>query len=205
MYFLIYKKDWRGKMAKEYIISDAAKLLDVEPHVLRYWEEELELEITRNELGHRYYKEEDVIILQKVKSLKEKGFQLKAIKMLLPTLIEESLEDEIVTNANKIALKEDNKPSTTKLEQFQQFIKLVFDESLKNNNEVLKSQIKQDLAEELGIMFKERDYIDEKRYKKLDETIREVQKMRQEVATSSNNKKGLFSRMKNKVSTSKTK
>ena len=28
-----------------YMISDAAKRIDVEPHVLRYWEEELEMEI----------------------------------------------------------------------------------------------------------------------------------------------------------------
>lgn len=182
-------------MAKEYIISDAAKLLDVEPHVLRYWEEELELEITRNELGHRYYTEEDVTILQKVKSLKEKGFQLKAIKMLLPTLAEESGEDEVALNANKIVLQE-NKP-TNKVEQFQQFIKLVFDESLKENNDILKEQIKEDLAEEMKLLLEEREYIEEKRYKKLDETIREVQKMRQEVAAAIN-KKGIFSRLKNK-------
>ena len=39
---------------KRYIISDAAKMVDVEAHVLRYWEDELELPIARNEMGHRY-------------------------------------------------------------------------------------------------------------------------------------------------------
>ena len=38
---------------KRYIISDAAKMVDVEAHVLRYWEDELELPIARNEMGHR--------------------------------------------------------------------------------------------------------------------------------------------------------
>ena len=38
-----------------YLISDASKKVDVEAHVLRYWEEELELDIPRNEMGHRYY------------------------------------------------------------------------------------------------------------------------------------------------------
>ena len=33
-----------------YMISDAANLLHVESHVLRYWEEELELEVPRNEM-----------------------------------------------------------------------------------------------------------------------------------------------------------
>ena len=38
-----------------YLISDAAAKVAVEAHVLRYWEEELELAISRTELGHRYY------------------------------------------------------------------------------------------------------------------------------------------------------
>ena len=40
---------------KRYIISDASKMLGVESHVLRYWEEELNVSIPRNEMGHRYY------------------------------------------------------------------------------------------------------------------------------------------------------
>lgn len=34
-----------------YMISDAAALAGVETHVLRYWEEELDLTIPRNEMG----------------------------------------------------------------------------------------------------------------------------------------------------------
>ena len=69
-----------------YIISDAAKQMEVEPHVLRYWEEELEVEIPRNEMGHRYYRDEDIKLMSGVKFLKEKGFQLKAIRLLLPEM-----------------------------------------------------------------------------------------------------------------------
>ena len=43
-----------------YMISDAASLVNVEAHVLRYWEEELELDIPRNEMGHRYYTKENI-------------------------------------------------------------------------------------------------------------------------------------------------
>ena len=64
-----------------YMISDAAKLVEVESHVLRYWEEELELPIARNEMGHRYYTEDDIQLLKHIKKLKERGYQLKAIKM----------------------------------------------------------------------------------------------------------------------------
>lgn len=40
---------------KHYLISDASRQVQVEAHVLRYWEDELGLPIPRNELGHRYY------------------------------------------------------------------------------------------------------------------------------------------------------
>lgn len=69
-----------------YMISEAAKQIDVEAHVLRYWEKELALPISRNEMDQRYYKESDIELLKKVKHLKEQGFQLKAIKMILANL-----------------------------------------------------------------------------------------------------------------------
>ena len=65
------------------LISDAAREVKVESHVLRYWEEELHLPIKRNELGHRYYTEEDVERFKQIKGMKERGLQLKAIKMIL--------------------------------------------------------------------------------------------------------------------------
>lgn len=66
-----------------YMISDAANMVKVEAHVLRYWEEELELEIPRNEMGHRYYTKENIQQFLKIKELKEQGYQLKAIKMVI--------------------------------------------------------------------------------------------------------------------------
>ena len=45
-----------------YMISDAANIVHVESHVLRYWEDELELNIPRNEMGHRYYTKENIAI-----------------------------------------------------------------------------------------------------------------------------------------------
>ncbi len=66
-----------------YMISDAANIVNVESHVLRYWEEELELLIPRNEMGHRYYTEENIAQFQKIKEWKEQGYQLKAIRMMI--------------------------------------------------------------------------------------------------------------------------
>lgn len=66
-----------------YMISDAANIVNVESHVLRYWEEELELNIPRNEMGHRYYTKENIQEFQRIKELKEQGYQLKAIRMIV--------------------------------------------------------------------------------------------------------------------------
>ena len=56
-------------MGEYLLISDAAKQVKVESHVLRYWEEELHLPIKRNELGHRYYTKEDVERFKEIKSI----------------------------------------------------------------------------------------------------------------------------------------
>ena len=66
-----------------YMISDAAAAVNVETHVLRYWEDELELNIPRNEMGHRYYTKENIAEFQRIKELKEQGYQLKAIRMIV--------------------------------------------------------------------------------------------------------------------------
>lgn len=66
-----------------YYISEVSKLVQVEPHVLRYWEDELSLSIGRNEMGHRSYTKEDIERFRQIKHLKEQGLQLKAIRMVL--------------------------------------------------------------------------------------------------------------------------
>ena len=76
-----------------YLISDASRKVDVEAHVLRYWEEELELDIPRNEMGHRYYTDLHIRMFKQVKSLKEKGYQLKAIKHALNQVLKKDGEN----------------------------------------------------------------------------------------------------------------
>ncbi|WP_273321380.1 MerR family transcriptional regulator [Vallitalea guaymasensis] len=176
-----------------YIISDASKQLDVEPHVLRYWEEELELNIPRNELGHRYFRAEDLNILKSVKKLKEQGLQLKAIKMMLPGILEEDklCEDEDtpkqeIQEVSKAVPMEVSESGSSKVQQFQEFLQCVLEDTLKENNQILKEQLTKEVSSEVRFLLEEREEKEEKRYKKLDETIREMQKMRQETATSTN-------------------
>lgn len=52
-----------------YMISDAARQVGVEAHVLRSWEEELDIKVGRTELGHRYYTDKTIYIMKKVKEL----------------------------------------------------------------------------------------------------------------------------------------
>ena len=69
-----------------FMISEAAKQVHVESHVLRYWEEELELVIGRTEMGHRYYTEDDIQLFCCIKKLKDAGMLLKDLKPLIPEL-----------------------------------------------------------------------------------------------------------------------
>lgn len=120
-----------------YMISEASKLIEVEAHVLRYWEDEMDISISRNEMGHRYYNEEDIKLLNTIKRLKEQGFQLKALKMILPNIhkfdtidpevmdiikeelngkvidtdTEMSMIEEVSTNHNGTSLIKDIKPN----------------------------------------------------------------------------------------------
>ncbi len=90
-----------------FMISDAAKQVEVEAHVLRYWEEELDLPVKRNEMGHRYYTLEDIRLFRRIKAWKEQGLQLKAIRNMLrtgrlkdPVMMFEADEQEVAAKGN---------------------------------------------------------------------------------------------------------
>ncbi|TCK99728.1 MerR-like DNA binding protein [Natranaerovirga hydrolytica] len=188
-----------------YIISDASKRLNVEPHVLRYWEEELELDITRNELGHRYYSEEDIMVLENIKALKDQGFQLKAIKMLLPSL-EKGEEfthignkgEDIVENTGSEWVGQEIKDSPVaniqdnKFQKFQEIMEDMFKKNLESNNDILTEDISEKVIKQMDYLLRMQEEKEEQRFKKFDETIREFQKMRQEAAISKPKKFKLF-------------
>lgn len=75
-----------------FMISEAAKQVDVESHVLRYWEEELGLKIGRTEMGHRYYTNDDIQLFRCIKKLKDEGMLLRELKPLIPELKETRLK-----------------------------------------------------------------------------------------------------------------
>lgn len=56
--------------SKRYKIGDAARLLEVKPYVLRFWETEFsELDPIRTPSGQRMYSEEHMELLRRIKGL----------------------------------------------------------------------------------------------------------------------------------------
>lgn len=187
-----------------YLISDASKKVDVEAHVLRYWEDELELDIPRNEMGHRYYTDLHIRLFRQIKNLKEKGYQLKAIKHALDQVLKKDgqdagLTDEILERDMNAALEEfkEEIPEGTgalaqvrgggtaltpeeKMEQFQQIMNLIIGRALEVNNEKLSQDVSclvgEQLGRELDCRLKATEEREEERFRRLDETIRAFQK-----------------------------
>ena len=165
---------------KRYIISEAAAKTGLEPHVLRYWEEELGIEIERNELGHRYYSAEQLELLCRVKEMKKRGFQLKAIKC-------ELLGGNELMMPEVVAMERVIQPSAEdKMDQFKAIIGGIITQSLRENNIVLGGEISETVStkvlKEMDYLMRMREEAEEERYKKLDETIRSCQRSNKEAA-----------------------
>ena len=151
-----------------YMISEAAKRVNMETHVLRHWEEELGLAIGRTEMGHRYYTEDDIQLFNCIKKLKEQGMLLKELKDLIPDMIRTRAK---LKEAKEVAVEEPKALSELQL-------------ALQENNQVLLDAITASVIKEVGYLFLTQDAQEEERYKKLDCLIRQQQTYRKEYARS---------------------
>lgn len=168
-----------------YMISDAAKLVEVESHVLRYWEEELELPIARNEMGHRYYTEDDIQLLKHIKKLKERGYQLKAIKMDISENGELIPQEETQVETVKQEKSEVLSSNAEKMQQFQSILSKALGQALRENSDSfgkeIGNQVTSQVTKEMNYQFRLHEEEEEKHIKELDETIRSVMKRKQKV------------------------
>ena len=167
-------------MENYFLISDAAKRVQVESHVLRYWEEELKLPIKRNEAGHRYYTHHDIERFMQIKSMKERGLQLKAIKMILRDgklnvlpmesagaelgeieLVQQQAEAgerqagmaiEIVPNKDNSVISQEAREE--KAQRLQWLLKQLIKETLEENNKELCKDIRESVVKELDYQFR---------------------------------------------------
>lgn len=192
-----------------YLIKEAATLVGVESHVLRYWEEELKMDIHRNGMGHRYYTKKDIETLTKVRNLKEKGLQLKAIRNYLEMRREQMAhaEQKVIPFSEKgkvskdehsnlpeikeeqqdmIPVKQQILSNEAKMEQFQQLMNRIVSNAIQENNDLIGKSAGVHAAEamvhQISGMTKEQEERAEERYRKLDQTLREIQKARLEAA-----------------------
>ena len=167
-----------------YMISEASKRVDVEAHVLRYWQKQLGLPISRNEMEQRYYKEADIELFKKVKLLKDRGFQLKAIKMLISNLDKPEIldtdaeillgerlvgkeqhmqqEEKLQENESGTSLITEKEQSeiaedpSSKMSQFKAVLSHIVLEALKENNAALSHDISSNVCD--GVI-KEMNYL----------------------------------------------
>lgn len=168
-----------------YMISDAANMMQVESHVLRYWEEELDLEVPRNEMGHRYYTEENIQQFRQIKKWKEEGYQLKAIKMMLHNenpdceeLLHENMANRQTGQASAVqnekstalsgvdqlpqvktggqALQTESAKDMSRLEQFQLMMNDIVRNAIAENNQALGLAVGEQVGEKV---IKEMNYL----------------------------------------------
>ena len=138
---------------KQYKISEMTKLIHVEAHVLRYWEEELQLPIKRNSLGHRYYTEEDVERFLQIKQLKEKGIQLKGIRSMLDIPAEETNVKlpsmDFVHNTHSFETEKEEKAY-----RLQMLLKGLVKEAVQESNAQMAEDIKGSIIKEMDYQFR---------------------------------------------------
>jgi DNA-binding transcriptional MerR regulator len=170
-------------MVKEqYLINEAAKEVHVESHVLRYWEEELDLPIGRNEQGHRVYTQGDIDKFIKIKTLKDQGLQLKAVRTIMEPEKSTASKIRIIPMKNEVKTEEETSSRVQYL-----FQKLIKDAVSSNNEEManlltkrISDSVKIEVAKELDYQFRlseERseariDARSEEHYRQLDTLLR---------------------------------
>lgn len=190
-------------MEKRYTVRQAVTMTGVKSYVMRYWEEELDLHIGRNELGHRYYTPYDIQLFLKINELKSRGLQLKAIRTLIPKMTgnepgEQPSDDRILEGeAVEIADIPLEEPEICEPEQGCMSEKLKAEEfetkHLKKAEQEASGDEKilefQEILERLIHEEMQRKKEGEYRCRSLDEAIRRQQQARREAASAAEGKK----------------
>lgn len=168
-----------------YTIKDAAKKVSVETHVLRYWEEELGLSIGRNDLGHRFYTQEDMELLGHIKEWKDQGLQLKAIRLMLSGDGKLSVPQEVVRQAQSMVERKNKDDGATvenillderssKAAKLQFLLENLVSRAVRENNEAILKELDYQFRQfEENAQAREQKHWEreEEHYKKLDELL----------------------------------
>ena len=173
-----------------YYISEAAQKVQVESHVLRYWEDELKLPIHRNEMGHRCYTEQNIYpveetkeesavditkqagqaaaLQERVKCMKEKA---EAEVCVLP----QSVENKEPSVCEKEIVREEG--VNEKAARLQLLLQHMITDAVKSANRELCTDVKDSILKELDYQFRMQEERDDERWKKEEEHYRKIDEM----------------------------
>lgn len=195
-------------LEKEHTISEVSKITDYPPHVLRYYEKEFELDIPRNDSNHRYYTYKEIELLQYIKSLQEKGFSNKQIKLIIksPEILANNQEEAVTTttyglqkiDVNNLSQEISNELSQVIISKLTEEIKVILNFNQENGDKLimeLKNEIEQ-LRKELT--SKERDVLiceNAKLKLKVKEKSYEVAGLKEKVKRMESSNKGFFKKI----------
>lgn len=186
-------------MEKRYTVRQAAEMTGVKSYVLRYWEDELELRIQRNEMGHRYYTGYDIQLFMNIKELKNRGLQLRAIKNLIPQIA----RTVPGTTESDVKLLDGEARGTDNAEKSEQEILTGEEGTIKDSRQVFEEEPEnekilefQQILERLIAQELQSKNEEEERCRSLDMAIRRQQLARREAAAASNDKR---SRRRNRI------
>lgn len=202
---------------ESFMIKDATKKLGIEAHVLRYWEEELGLEIKRNSMGHRYYDEKDIKMFGEIKRLRAEGISLKEIRRSIDKAkekgnnageknkdegndaqgkVEAGITYETEHNDKEVSEKKELKAELPvdrpdnivdfKAAQLQTLMNKIVANAFRENKSMLTNAIKfevtEDVMKQMDIIIREKEEREEERFRRLDESLRQIQRANEEVA-----------------------
>ncbi len=129
-------------------ISEVADMLDVQQHVLRFWETKFsQVRPMKRGGGRRYYRPEDVALLQRIHHLLyTEGYTIKGVQKLLKgqgksQIIAEakSANDETQVRATKVASTQAEPAGTKKLSDNERSVLEVMLEELKAMRSMIKT------------------------------------------------------------------
>jgi DNA-binding transcriptional MerR regulator len=154
-------------------------------------------------MGHRYYTKENIQQFQRIKELKEQGYQLKSIRMILHNEGADAASaatTAFASGTNAPAAATRNQPlaagneyaaahpapglsSEDRMAQFRELMSEIVGRAIAQNNEELSQNIGTEVQErvlkEMNYLMREQENSAEERYKKLDAAIRgELKKRR---------------------------
>ena len=163
---------------RTYLVTEAEKLTGEKAHVLRYWEDELGMEIHRNSLGHRCYTAQDIQIFLGIRELKKKGLHLKAIRELMPKLVQATAEIKAFPAEAAETAKEKPDPVVDLLPERE--AEQLADTVMRQEEEERQTEFYRVLGRLLDQMIQKRRQ--EERSRRVDEAIRRHQQSRREAA-----------------------